>query len=119
MRLGIAPRSVAMHNKGKTVRVRARWSWTGFSATLAAAVCGATAPGRDLEKLLKSAVASAQAKDHDLDIDRLIVSRATVDDAPPAKRIRHQAMGRVYQILKRACHVTFALDVPQRRGRAG
>ena len=33
-----------MHNKGKTVRVRARWSWTGVSATLAAAVCGAMAP---------------------------------------------------------------------------
>ena len=74
---------------------------------------------RDLEKLLKSAVASAQAKDHDLDIDRLVVSWATVDGAPSAKRIRHQAMGRVYQILKRSCHVTFALDISQRRGRAG
>lgn len=74
---------------------------------------------RDLEKLLKSAVASAQAKDRDLDIDRLTVSTATVDDAPAMKRTRHQAMGRVYRILKRSCHVTFGLDVSRRRGRTG
>ena len=67
---------------------------------------------RSLEKLVKSAVANAQQKDPKLDIDKLVVARATVDDAPPLKRIRHQSMGRVFRILKRACHVTIDLDVP-------
>ena len=67
---------------------------------------------RDLEKLLKSAVANAQNKDSGIDVDELVVSRAMVDGAPSAKRIQHRAMGRVFQILKRSCHVTIDLDVP-------
>lgn len=64
----------------------------------------------DLEKLMKSALANAQDKDPKIDIDTLYVSKAFVDDAPPMKRIRHRAMGRVFRILKRSCHVTFELD---------
>ena len=71
---------------------------------------------RDVEKLLKSAVANAQQQDADLDVDDLVVTRACVDGAPPMKRVRSRAMGRVFQILKRACHVTIDLDVPQGRG---
>ena len=71
---------------------------------------------RDLEKLLKSAVANAQQKDPDLDVDRLVVSRAVVGDAPPLKRSRHVAMGRVFRVLKRACHVTLDVDVPSAPG---
>ena len=70
---------------------------------------------RDLEKLLKSAVANAQQKDPNLDVDRLRVARAMVDQAPPLKRARAQSMGRIFGVLKRACHVTFALDVPGKR----
>ena len=66
---------------------------------------------RDLEKLLKSAVANAQQKDPKLDVDLLVVSKATVDDAPAAKRARARSMGRIYRILKRACHVTIELDL--------
>ena len=73
---------------------------------------------RDLEKLLKSAVANAQHGDADLDVDDLRVSSATVDDAPPMKRIRAQPMGRAFQILKRSCHVTIKLDLPVGRGRS-
>ena len=43
--------------------------------------------------------------------NELVVARAAVDVAPTAKRIQHRAMGRVFQILKRACHVTIDLDV--------
>jgi len=71
---------------------------------------------RDVEKLLKSAVANAQQSDPALDVDALFVAKAAVDNAPPLKRIRHRSMGRVYQVLKRACHVTIDLDVS--RGRA-
>ena len=67
---------------------------------------------RDLEKLLKSALANAQEKDAKVDVDDLVVSRIAVDDAPPMKRIRHRSMGRIYRILKRSCHVTMHLDLP-------
>lgn len=67
---------------------------------------------RDLEKLIKSALANAQQKDPGVDVDSLVVSRATVDDGPPLKRIRHQSMGRIYRVLKRSCHVTVELGVP-------
>jgi large subunit ribosomal protein L22 len=67
---------------------------------------------KDLEKLLKSALANAQQKDPNVDVDHLVVSRAMVDDAPPMKRARSQSMGRVFRVLKRACHVTIDLDVP-------
>lgn len=66
---------------------------------------------RDLERLVKSAVTNAQQKDAKLDVDRLVVSRATVDDGPAAKRSRARSMGRVYRILKRSCHVTIELAV--------
>ena len=73
----------------------------------------------DVEKLLKSAVANAQHKDPNVDIDRLVVSQARVDDAPPMKRSRHQSMGRVFRVLKRACHVTIGLDLPAKGVRSG
>ena len=69
---------------------------------------------RDVSKVVSSALANAQQHDPNLDVDRLVVSRAVVDDAPPLKRSRHRAMGRVFSILKRACHVTIDLDVPGR-----
>ena len=68
---------------------------------------------KDLAKLLNSAVANAQQKDPNVDVDQLVVSRAVVDDAPAQKRVRHQSMGRVFRILKRACHVTIDLGVAQ------
>jgi large subunit ribosomal protein L22 len=65
----------------------------------------------NLEKLLKSAVANAQQSDPNVDVDQLIISRALVDDAPPMKRARAQSMGRIFRVLKRACHVTIDLDL--------
>ena len=66
---------------------------------------------RELEKLLKSAVANAQQADPNIDVDELKISRAFVDDAPPLRRSRHVAMGRIFPIIKRACHITFDLDI--------
>jgi len=66
---------------------------------------------KDLEKLLQSALANAQQKDPKLDVDRLVVAQATVDDGPPQKRSRARSMGRIYRILKRSSHVSIALDV--------
>ena len=67
---------------------------------------------RDLEKVIRSAVANAQQKDPNVDVDRLRISGAMVDQAPPLKRARAQSMGRIFGVLKRACHVTIELDVP-------
>ncbi len=72
---------------------------------------------RDVEKLVQSALANAQQKDPDVDVDDLVIARAVVDVAPPLKRSRHQAMGRVFPVLKRACHVTVGLDLRKKRGR--
>ena len=66
---------------------------------------------RDLEKLLKSAVANAEQREDRVDVDRLHVSRAAVDPGPTLKRARFRAMGRVFQILKRSCHVSLELDL--------
>jgi large subunit ribosomal protein L22 len=66
---------------------------------------------KDLEKLLKSAVANAQVKDPKLDVDELVVARVTVDEGPPLKRARARSMGRIYRILKKTCHVSVALDL--------
>ena len=66
---------------------------------------------RPVEKLVRSAVANAQNKDASVDVDELIISRAVVEEAPTMKRIRHRAMGRVFQIFKRSCHITVDLDV--------
>jgi large subunit ribosomal protein L22 len=67
---------------------------------------------RDVEKVVRSALANAQQQDAKVDVDALVISKATVDDAPPMKRIQHRSMGRVYRILKRSCHVVIELDLP-------
>lgn len=66
---------------------------------------------KDLEKLVRSALANAQQKDPKVDVDRLFVARAMVNDGTPLKRSRHRSMGRLYRILKRSCHVNIDLDV--------
>ena len=73
---------------------------------------------KDLEKLVQSALANAQQQDAKVDVDSLTIARATVDDGPPLKRVRHRAQGRLFRILKRSCHVTVGLDVPA-KGRKG
>ena len=72
------------------------------------------AVARDVEKLLRAAVANAQQGEDRVDVDRLYVSKAFVDSGPTEKRIRHRAMGRVFRILKRRCHVTLQLDARDR-----
>ena len=66
---------------------------------------------RDLVKLLQSAVANAQQKDAKIDVDRLVIAHATVDEGPPQKRARARSMGRNYRILKKSSHVSFGLDL--------
>lgn len=65
---------------------------------------------RHLEKLLKSAVANAENRDDQVDVDRLYVKEIFVDGGPTTKRLRPQPMGRAFQILRRQSHITIKLD---------
>ena len=66
------------------------------------------AAAREIEKVLRSAVANAEAN-HGLDGDTLLVSAAYVDEGPTIKRWRPRARGRVSSIYKRTCHITVRL----------
>jgi large subunit ribosomal protein L22 len=66
------------------------------------------AAAREIEKVLASAVANAEAN-HGLFGDELIVSAAYVDEGPSIKRWRARARGRAARIKKRTCHVTLRL----------
>ena len=72
---------------------------------------------RDLEKVVRSALANAQQKDPKVDVDRLVIAKAVVDEGPPAKRMRARSMGRIYRILKKTCHVTIDLASAEEPGR--
>jgi large subunit ribosomal protein L22 len=66
------------------------------------------AAAREIEKVLASAVANAEAN-HGLIGDELVIDAAYVDGGPTIKRWRARARGRVARIKKRTCHVTLRL----------
>ena len=66
------------------------------------------AVARDVEKVLRSAVANAEAN-HGLTGDDLVISAAYVDEGPVMKRWRARARGRVARIKKPTCHITVKL----------
>jgi large subunit ribosomal protein L22 len=83
------------------------------------------AAAREIEKVLRSAVANAEAN-HGLIGDELYITTAIVDEGVTLKRWRPQARGRAHQIRKRTCHITVALspldgaaleEAPRRRRR--
>jgi large subunit ribosomal protein L22 len=61
---------------------------------------------KDLEKLLRSAVANAESKEGGVDADDLVVSKIFVNEGPREKRIQPAPMGRAFRIQKRKAHVT-------------
>ena len=75
------------------------------------------AAATDIEKVLRSAVANAEAN-HGLDGDVLVVEAAYADEGPTLKRWKPRARGRVNRIRKRTCHVTLVLaEVPEQNTR--
>jgi ribosomal protein L22 len=70
------------------------------------------AAAREVEKVLRSAVANAEAN-HGLVGDDLFVSSAYVDDGVTMKRWRAQARGRAARIRKRTCHITVKLSAAE------
>jgi large subunit ribosomal protein L22 len=67
------------------------------------------AAARDVEKVLRSAVANGYIK-HGWDGDELYIKAAYVDEGVTIKRWRARARGRVNRIFKRTCHITIKLD---------
>ena len=69
--------------------------------------------GRDIEKVLRSAIANAERKAEDagesLDVDRLYVSRCFVNEGPRWKRLRPAPMGRAFRYQKRTSHIVVAV----------
>ena len=62
---------------------------------------------KDLEKLLRSAVANAENRETGAaDVDELVVSKIYVNEGPREKRIQPAPMGRAFRIQKRKAHVT-------------
>ncbi len=114
------------------MRVRAQAKWVRTSARKARLVLdhvrGRSVPeartilaftsravATDIEKVLRSAVANAEAN-HGLDGDELIVESAYADEGPTLKRWKPRARGRVNRIKKRTCHVTLVLvEQPEER----
>jgi ribosomal protein L22 len=65
----------------------------------------------EIDKVLRSAVANAEAN-HGLVGDDLVVASAFVGAGPVLKRWRARARGRVGRIHKRTCHITIELAFP-------
>src|SRR6476469_11111467 len=62
---------------------------------------------KDIEKLLRSAIANAQTKDgFGGDVDRLYVAACFANQGPSQKRIRPAPMGRAFRVVKRTAHLT-------------
>jgi large subunit ribosomal protein L22 len=68
------------------------------------------AVAKDVEKVLRSAVANAESRpDLQWQGDDLVVAAAFADEGPTLKRWRARARGRVARIRKRTCHITIEL----------
>jgi large subunit ribosomal protein L22 len=68
---------------------------------------------RQIEKVLRSAVANAEQKSENVDVDELVVSKAYVNEAARLKRIRPAPMGRAYRYQRRMSHVTVVVEEPE------
>jgi large subunit ribosomal protein L22 len=68
------------------------------------------AVAKDVEKVLRSAVANAESRPGlHWQGDDLVVVAAYADEGPTLKRWRARARGRVARIRKRTCHITIEL----------
>jgi large subunit ribosomal protein L22 len=63
----------------------------------------------DIEKVLRSAIANAENRSNDIDVDRLYIAEAYVNEGPRQKRIRPAPMGRAYRYQRRTSHIVVKL----------
>ncbi|GAA0137958.1 50S ribosomal protein L22 [Paenibacillus sp. YSY-4.3] len=62
-----------------------------------------------VEKLLNSAIANAE-HNYSLDVNKLVITEAYVNQGPTMKRFRPRAMGRASRINKRTSHITLVVS---------
>ena len=58
-----------------------------------------------VEKVVRSAIANAQNRSADVDVDKLVIREAYVNEGPRQKRIRPAPMGRAYRYQRRTSHI--------------
>src|SRR5271170_1936687 len=58
-----------------------------------------------VEKVLRSAIANAENRNNDVDVDKLMVTEAYVNEGPRMKRVRPAPMGRAYRYQRRLSHI--------------
>ncbi|WP_027091994.1 50S ribosomal protein L22 [Cohnella thermotolerans] len=62
-----------------------------------------------LEKLLNSAVANAE-HNYQLDVNKLVITEAYVNEGPTLKRFQPRSQGRAFSIFKRTSHITLVVS---------
>jgi len=92
----------------------------GVNQALAALRVSRKKVARDIEKVLRSAIANAQqTPGFSGDVERLYVSACHADQGPSQKRVRPAPMGRAYRVVKRTTHLTVAVaERPEAPARA-
>jgi len=63
-----------------------------------------------VEKVLRSAIANAENRSADVDVDKLVVSEAYVNEGPRMKRVRPAPMGRAYRYQRRVAHIAITVS---------
>jgi large subunit ribosomal protein L22 len=58
-----------------------------------------------IEKVLRSAISNAGNKSEDVDVDKLFVTEACVNEGPRQKRIRPAPQGRAFRYQRRTSHI--------------
>jgi ribosomal protein L22 len=115
----------AVMEERETVRAQARWvhSSARKARLVTDLIRGRSVPeartilafstravAKDVEKVLRSAVANAESRPGlHWQGDDLVVVAAYADEGPTLKRWRARARGRVARIRKRTCHITIEL----------
>ncbi|MFC5528020.1 MULTISPECIES: 50S ribosomal protein L22 [Cohnella] len=62
-----------------------------------------------VEKLLNSAIANAE-HNYQLDVNKLVVSEAFVNEGATMKRFQPRSQGRAFSIFKRSSHITLVVS---------
>lgn len=68
----------------------------------------------EVEKVLRSAISNAEQKSDRVDVDRLVISQAYVNEGPRAKRIRPAPMGRAHRYQRRMSHITLVVEAAEK-----
>ena len=83
----------------------------GRQAGEAIDILGATKKriAEQIQKVLRSAIANAESRENSVDVDRLFIAEAYVNEGPRQKRIRPAPMGRAYRYQRRTSHIVVKL----------